>query len=371
MKWVLLFVAGFLLFIAFNIQAGWLFVLDFLLMAFLLSSWLLPRLWIAGSMSVERYAKPVFEGEETEVLLRIGNFSSLDKFFLLVEDVFPALENNRTVSLFLPKLPKKKIVELTYKAKAQKRGIYSFQPIFLKSIGPAAFFESKRKIACKGELIVYPSLESFPLFMQEGAPSPFSSEKGLSFGKGDGEDFYGIREYAAGDSLRTIHWPSSAKAGKLMIRDMMRTHPMLYALYLDRHKKLNGVAFEKCVKLAAYAASEILRQGHWLSWFQNGVFEPKDWHGSLNYLAGVQADDTRSFFQQMQFYLPVLASQKQLIVFTVAPTSFSEKLWEFAVELVGNSVNVFFVFVGSQNVQLEHWLKKQGLPSVFVEVEKG
>ncbi len=45
----------------------------------------------------------------------------------------------------------------------------------------------------------------------------------VSSGRGDGQEFYGLREYAEGDSIREIAWKPSARAGSLLV--MQRTSP--------------------------------------------------------------------------------------------------------------------------------------------------
>ena len=37
--------------------------------------------------------------------------------------------------------------------------------------------------------------------------------------KGIGQDYYGVREYVRGDSLRHIHWRSSARHGQLIVKE--------------------------------------------------------------------------------------------------------------------------------------------------------
>lgn len=45
----------------------------------------------------------------------------------------------------------------------------------------------------------------------------------VSSGRGDGQEFYGLREYTEGDSIREIAWKPSARAGSLLV--MQRTSP--------------------------------------------------------------------------------------------------------------------------------------------------
>lgn len=368
--WYLIVITVFLLFIAVNIQAGWLFVLDFILISFVASAWLLPVLWTAGDLRAERFAQRIFEGETAQVVLRLTNNSPFNKHFLIVEDVFPSKDSPEPVSVFLPSLPKRKTVELHYEMKGAKRGVYSFQSLMLRSLGPADLFEWKRRIPCAGELVVYPAAKPFALSLEESLPAPFPAEKGTSFGKGDGEDFYGIREYEPGDSLRSVHWPSSAKAGKLMIRDMMRAHPAVYTLYVDCDRKWEGDPFEGCVKAAAFAAQEILRQGHWLRFYAAGSAEPKDWWGSLNLLAAVRADEQLTLAARVKANLPLLLAQRQLIFFTVAPLAFVADDWSFVSTLMDGYAEVHFVLLHREGAagldSLERWIRAQGAGALRV-----
>ncbi len=40
------------------------------------------------------------------------------------------------------------------------------------------------------------------------------------FSQTGGEDFFTLRDYEDGDDLRKVHWPSSAKRDRLMIRQL-------------------------------------------------------------------------------------------------------------------------------------------------------
>ena len=37
--------------------------------------------------------------------------------------------------------------------------------------------------------------------------------------RGDGDDFYGVREYAPGDELRRVHWRTTARTGTLAVAE--------------------------------------------------------------------------------------------------------------------------------------------------------
>jgi uncharacterized protein (DUF58 family) len=48
-----------------------------------------------------------------------------------------------------------------------------------------------------------------------------------------GQDYLGIREYRPGDTLRQVHWPSSARRGSLMVREYEQERPQRLALVID------------------------------------------------------------------------------------------------------------------------------------------
>jgi hypothetical protein len=65
--------------------------------------------------------------------------------------------------------------------------------------------------------------------------------------------FHAIREYAAGDSRRHIHWKSTAKTGRLMVRqyEESRRSRMAVVLGVADHEYADGDEFELAVGAAA------------------------------------------------------------------------------------------------------------------------
>ena len=78
------------------------------------------------------------------------------------------------------------------------------------------------------------------------------------------EQFHSLREYVPGDPMRTVHWRSTARAGKLMVRRMVDTTvpAILVVLDIDRASynrtsaqfgDFEAASFEQAVDLAASA----------------------------------------------------------------------------------------------------------------------
>ena len=59
--------------------------------------------------------------------------------------------------------------------------------------------------------------------------------------KGGSEDFLGLRSFETGDSIRRIHWPSSAKLGRLLIveRSQARSEAVVVQLRSGKDQEVH------------------------------------------------------------------------------------------------------------------------------------
>jgi uncharacterized protein (DUF58 family) len=84
---------------------------------------------------------------------------------------------------------------------------------------------------------------------------------------GGSEEFFGTREYRQGDSLRYIHWPSTARHSQLIVKEFEIRAATEATLVLDLHKNSNiGIGkettLEYAVKIAASISQYALQRGH-------------------------------------------------------------------------------------------------------------
>lgn len=112
------------------------------------------------------------------------------------------------------------------------RGLFNIGPLRLKTSDLFSLFRIEVQILEQGQLLVLPAEPrlDFPIVKQAG-----SGREGLflSREKLAGVLSCGVREYQYGDNLRWVHWPSSVKTGKLMVRSFEKSQRQQWFILLD------------------------------------------------------------------------------------------------------------------------------------------
>ncbi len=100
----------------------------------------------------------------------------------------------------------------------QRRGLYDMGKLVVKMTDPLGFFAVKEQIIDSKSITVFPTTINLPFFQvlprQEIGPSKrrwFTSEPGTNAAR--------VRDYLSGDSLRNIHWHTTAHTGSLMVKE--------------------------------------------------------------------------------------------------------------------------------------------------------
>ena len=77
---------------------------------------------------------------------------------------------------------------------------------------------------------------------------------------GSGTEMFGVREYRPGDSLRRIHWRSSARHGELIVREYEPPGVQTLGIFCDPEPPGSAVA-DQVARLAASEAWDCIRNG--------------------------------------------------------------------------------------------------------------
>ncbi|MDD7795365.1 DUF58 domain-containing protein [Clostridium sp. 'White wine YQ'] len=160
-------------------------------------------------------------GEEIFVTTTIENKKWLPISFLHLQQDIPSdlttELNKNEVSLFLS-IKWHERIKSTFKLKGEKRGVYLLKTVKL-SLGDLFGFSSEvMQIDDYNEIIIYPPIKSIDSFYLVS-----NNIQGDNIIKRwiykDPIFTRGIREYNVEDRMKDIHWPSSLKANKLMVKE--------------------------------------------------------------------------------------------------------------------------------------------------------
>ena len=140
---------------------------------------------------------------------------------------------------------------------AARRGHYLLEKISVAGGDPAGLFSRTRDFKLPCDIMVYPEsvkLSWMPIRIKKQIQA---SNAGRPLGiSGIGNEFFGVREYRPCDGVRYIHWKSTAKHKKLMVREFEANSITRVNIVLDVESGFIGgdemnSNFEYLVKTAA------------------------------------------------------------------------------------------------------------------------
>jgi uncharacterized protein (DUF58 family) len=98
------------------------------------------------------------------------------------------------------------------------RGVFSLGPTELASGDPFGLFPVKRVLPAEDNLLVYPMMVDLPVF--PNPPGWLSGGEALRRRTNQvTANASGVREYAPGDPMNRIHWLSTARRSRLMVKE--------------------------------------------------------------------------------------------------------------------------------------------------------
>ena len=100
----------------------------------------------------------------------------------------------------------------------RQRGRFTLGPITLISSDPFGLFEHRRRLPATASIVVYPLTVDLPYFSLPSGelPGGGAMRRRTHYVT---TNVSGIREYFPGDSFNRIHWPSTARHGRLIVKE--------------------------------------------------------------------------------------------------------------------------------------------------------
>jgi uncharacterized protein (DUF58 family) len=207
-----------------NTMAGWLYVLSGIGIALLGISAVLPTRSIKA-LTISRHAiLPVTAGADLQIELTIHNPTPQLQTLFQVQDL------TTLNGLTLPRTTVEKVLPQSeyrwiYHQPTTQRGVYQWSKVVLRSGAPIGLFWCQRSRESAAIAYVYPQalkLDRCALLDSMGSSDRHSSQQFTSSQLEAANEGItrSLRPYRYGDSMRLIHWRTSARYGEFQVREL-------------------------------------------------------------------------------------------------------------------------------------------------------
>jgi uncharacterized protein (DUF58 family) len=251
-----------------------------------------------SSIAVRRQVQPprVLYGGSGTVRLELRNDARWDTTaLLLVEDACHAALADRPARFSVAGLRPHRATELRYPVVGGRRGRFTIGPVRIRVRDPFGLVERTHHYTETSALVVYPRIERLSDRLAQGSHrgSEASDVRRLI---NAGDEFYTMREYATGDDLRLVHWPSTARRQRLMVRQHELPWQAQATVLCDtRSAAHRGVGpdstVERSISVAASLVWHLADAGYQLRLVTETDTAPgpvTPWHTALDRLATIE-----------------------------------------------------------------------------------
>lgn len=147
----------------------------------------------------------------------------------------------------------------------QRRGVFEFERFQLSTAFPFGFVKRAVDKRQKDAFVVLPAIGSMRRELMQRFRSAESVGQNVHPSRGGTDEFYGVKEYRAGENPRWIYWKRSARGGALVSREMTRVSPPKLLVMVDTCRKENSldehVAIERGIAMAATVIDNAMEAG--------------------------------------------------------------------------------------------------------------
>lgn len=152
---------------------------------------------LAGLVVHKGRSLAVFAGEAAGFVVHIDNVSGTERSQLQV-----ALRDSQALTI-----PPHSSAHVTLYSLTGKRGRHPAGTVTLSSTFPLGLFRAWSPIRFDWNALVYPK----PATVEIPFPQTATADGQLGYSANGGEEFHGLQQYQAGDSIKHIHWKAYAK----------------------------------------------------------------------------------------------------------------------------------------------------------------
>jgi uncharacterized protein (DUF58 family) len=239
----------------------------FVIFAMMLSSMLVSGFLLENTTKKIRISrklpKRIHAKKDCLVIFTIENLKKkMPSFSLVFKDYIKGIKDFPPV--YALKIQPKSTLELEYTIKFERRGFYTFPYTILMSRFPFGFFQKSMEMLCYSTAVVYPEVRT--ILQTSSLFNEYLLSKSRKKLLKEGTDiFHGIRDFRTGDNPKWIHWKTTAKMRKTMLKEYEMEDINKVLIILDTHipeeqdKKLSE-SLEESIVLSASLSNYFMEQ---------------------------------------------------------------------------------------------------------------
>jgi uncharacterized protein (DUF58 family) len=237
------------------------------LVAFSLSTLLLvalarrsARRRLAGVYGRRRLAPSAFEDDEVPVEIALENRGRAPLPLVEVTDSFGAALAEHKALLDPGPLRPGRRHRLSYRTRCSRLwGIYTVGPLEVSVSDALGLFSPRRVLPDIRPFDVFPRVHPVGALESLGARTSFTPSEATAARSGQSPLYLGVRDFRAGDEVRRVHWPATARSGVPMVKQFELDRTPHFTLFLDLEREHRaGTGLKSTLEYVIRTASSLL-----------------------------------------------------------------------------------------------------------------
>lgn len=256
--WIFLLVTALVQLAAFNTGSNLLYLVAAATLGFFVIAYLFGRTNLARVHASRQLPATAHRNEAFSVSVTIQNGH---RFLPLLSIVIEHATGSGDGGTFVARVPARKSTRVVLEETFRRRGAHSPRALTIRSRFPFGLLEREIRFSDGAEILVYPRIN---LLRSTALEQMAGSGDAPRIRAGDGEEFFGLREYVPGDDIRLISWRVSARYRKLIVHELEPTTAHHIVIIFDTRGLFDTPEleelFEEAVDLTASLAALLCRR---------------------------------------------------------------------------------------------------------------
>lgn len=243
--------------------------------------------------------------------------------------------------LAFDRVPPRQRSRLRWQGPSPVRGRYAFGSLEVITRAPFGLLERSGDVPRPGTLVVYPTIGRLARRWHQIQRESVETRRGRRHDRtAQQQEYHGLRDYRAGDSMRWIHWRTTARLGQPMVKEFEQQSDQELAVLIDPWLPRTKVmpeqreALEAAIRFAATVCYETCRQAGrrlLLGWtgpspgLRQGPSSVKLLHELLESLAVLRGSPEGQLWALLDAMPPAMLREALIVVVSTRPIDLSEE----------------------------------------------